>query len=249
MDEAPDSFSNVRPKDAERARDDAIRLMETAAAEGASMLVLPELCLEEASCRDVHDWLLEDRRLLVVAAGSAHTRGDDEGGCLRNRCHVFVGGRPIFAHDKNMRFALKRKDGVKSEDIETEPLCVNVVLSGAWSMTTLICKDVLAKPLADLLERLFVKVVLVPACSDRLDDFRGSIHGLVTHAQSVVAVANIAGERPGDGGEDDAEIALIAFPMKKDADRLLSVRRGEAAAPVLVSRAFDGTVLDVKRIT
>lgn len=244
--DAPSSFSNVRPRKAAETHSAIIQLFEAAAERGVSVLVLPELCLEGERCDEVHAWLRTEHELLVVAAGSAHVR-DGEGSPWKNRAHVFLGGREAFAHDKNNRFKLKRNGQEQIEEIETEPLAVTVVLSGEWSMTTVICKDLLSAKLDRLLGDLFVKVVLVPSCSPNLDDFVVPAQSLTEQAQALVAVANIAGVRPtGAASSDhDLQVSLIAFPKKELRKRVLTASRQDAPAPVLVLRAFDGSVLSI----
>ncbi|WP_218592489.1 hypothetical protein [Pseudonocardia oceani] len=96
----------VRPADLPRQREEIDRLVAAAVAAGASIVVLPELCVTESLAMDLADWVRRpDGPRLLVAGSYHHETAVGEGGGTRRRANTaltWVRGsdRPLV-HDKH----------------------------------------------------------------------------------------------------------------------------------------------------
>jgi hypothetical protein len=230
------AFFGVRPRDPSAVAARACALLDDAAARGATIAILPELCLDEAGLAAVRahqaarGWPFD-----VVAAGSVHTRDGDE---RRNVATLIVRGGAVVTHAKFNPFS---GSAAGEEAIATHPARVSLHVAAdergrpAWSYSLLVCKDLLSRFTRDVLAALRPGLVLVPAWSGKTTAFELDIQGLVGGTQSAIALANQAD--PGD--EDHASVVVVGRPTRSDT--VTVVRRGEANPPqALVFRLGDG---------
>ena len=220
------SFFNVRPRDPAGVADRVCALLDEAVARGASIAVLPELCLDVAGVERVRlhlaarGWPLE-----LVAAGSVHTWRD---GAPVNLATVILRGGAEVTHAKFNPFT---SPILGEEAIATTPARVSVHVVAddrgrpAWSYALLICKDLLSRFARDALAELRPGLILVPAWSGKTTSFELDIHGLIGATQSAVVLANQAD--PGD--EDGASVVVVARPTRTETVTVL--RRGEVKPP------------------
>jgi len=237
-DDVPDapvrSFWGVRPRDPDAVTARACALLDEAAERGATLAVLPELCLDERGVAAVRAHL--ERRLWpfeVVVAGSVHTVDD---GARKNLATLILRGGAVVTHAKFNPFS---STIAGEEAIATHPARVSLHVGGdergrpAWSYTLLVCKDLLSRFTRDALAALRPGLVLVPAWSGKTIAFELDIHGLLGATQSAVVLANQV-----DPGDDGASV-VVARPTRSGP--VVTVRRSEAKPPqALVFRLRDG---------
>lgn len=204
----PPGFYQVRPKD-ERTENYRARLkagLAIAAAAGASMVVLPELCTDAGLEADIVAWFAATPAVKVVIAGSRHLEQHEP---RRNRARVLLRGlRPddhLF-HDKFSNFSIKLAGVLREERIE-RPNKVTIIAGRRWSFSPLICKDFMEPEPRHILEKLRVSVVLVPSMSPKTDLYVTSASAVAQHAQALVFVANAP------HGPDD-HTAILAQPRR-----------------------------------
>jgi hypothetical protein len=97
---------------------------------------------------------------------------------------------------------------LRPEHLEPLAPAITLMMSGDWSWTVLVCKDVLSADVARLLEDLRARLVLVPAMSGKTEIFEQRCRELAVNAQAVAVVANT----PMDPA---AAAALIARPLRE----------------------------------
>lgn len=195
----------IRPADPDRQRDEIHRLVSTAVAAGASIVVLPELCVTESLASELRNWVRRPDGPRLLVAGSYHHEDDHHGddgdgagpagaGRRRNTAVAWIRGsdRPI-SHDKH-----SPADLPIGEDIQPEgwpELRIHVTADG-WHLVLAICRDLL-NPLAVLaLNEAGVNLVLAPAMSETLVPFGGPVAQLVAANQALVVVANNPAQWP-----------------------------------------------------
>lgn len=203
-------FFNVRPRQSLEQGVVLGRVLDAAEAEAISVLVLPELCIDAYGQEVVERWCQRPaRKLDVLAAGSRHL---EEAGVRRNRATVFVRNAPPFTHDKFTPFIMRKGETEVREDIATAPARITIHYSEGWSVVVLVCKDLLDERVAPLLEQLRVRLVLVPAFSERTAPFRARLEELACGAQAIVVVANTP-------ASDDCDAMVIALPLEHSSVR------------------------------
>ena len=186
----------VRPVDEQRQHREIDRLIGSAVAEGASVVVLPELCVTEQLAAQLQDWTARPDGPQLLVAGSYHH--DDEhhnasgGGPAqprrRNTAVAYLRGSPTpLTHDKH-----SPADRPVNENIETSgwPQLRVHVSSDGWHLVIAICRDLLNPHAVHALTEAGVNLVLVPAMSETLVAFGGPVAQLVGAGQAFVAVAN-----------------------------------------------------------
>jgi hypothetical protein len=230
------SFFHVRPRDPVGVAARTCELLDEAAARGASIVVMPELCLDERGLDAVRAHLAaRGWPFALVAAGSVHTTADGE---PRNVATLILRGGAEVTHAKFNPFS---SPIAGEEAIATHPARISLHVASdergrpAWSYTLLVCKDLLSRYARDVLAELRPGLVLVPAWSGKTTAFELDIHGLIGATQAAVVLANQA-----DAGDDDrASVVVIARPTRTDT--VTVVRRGEAKPPqALLFRLGDG---------
>lgn len=192
----------VHPADLRRQRTEIDRLITTAVAAGASIVVLPELCVTESMALQLQDWTCRTDGPRLLVAGSYHhddahpaeaarTTGPPR---RRNTAIAFVRGqrRPL-THDKH-----SPADRPVNEDIQPQgwPILRVYVSSDGWHLVIAICRDLLNPQAVHALTEAGVNLALVPAMSETLVAFGGPVAHLVGAAQAIVAVANNPADFP-----------------------------------------------------
>ena len=169
-------------------------LLAVAAAEGASIVVLPELCVDEELARKLEDWVHRPDGPRLLVAGSYHhedppPNGDDHTvGRRRNTAIAWVRGhdRPLM-HDKH-----SPADKPVFEDIQPSgwpELRIHVTADG-WHLVIAICRDLLNPHAVRALTEAGANLILVPAMSETLVPFGAPVAQLVGDNQALVVVAN-----------------------------------------------------------
>lgn len=195
----------VRPRDPDRQRADVDRLVATAVAAGASIVVLPELSVTEPLARDLERWVRRPGGPRLLVAGSFHTEAPGPGavdasavGRRRNTALTWVrGGDGPLVQDKH-----SPADRPVHEDIRPEgwPELRVYVTADGWHLVVAICRDLLNPHAVHALSEAGANLVLVPAMSETLLAFGGPVAQLVGSEQALVAVANNPAQWSTPGG-------------------------------------------------
>ena len=193
----------IRPADPHRQRERLDSLLGAAVAQGASIVVLPELCVDEALARALEDWVRRPDGPRLLVAGSYHhedppdpTTGHGPGR-RRNTAMVWVRGwdRPLV-HDKH-----SPADRPVYEDLQPQgwPELRVYVTADGWHLVIAICRDLLNPRAVQALAEAGANLVLVPAMSETLVPFGGPVAQLVGEDQALVVVANNPAQWPAAG--------------------------------------------------
>jgi predicted amidohydrolase len=211
-------FYDVRPHDAVAQSDRVTRLLDKAVEQGVDVIVLPELCADAQVFTRVRAWRAARPTGLipVIVAGSRHVERADDGPGENEALVIFSTGEET-THRKISPYVFRervRDDGTPSqEEIERREFigsrtnALTVHYSGDWSMTVAICKDILEMSVLRALEDLRIRLVLVPACSDKTDLIESHAVQLSKHAQAAVIIANLP-------ITPDGARAVFAMPAK-----------------------------------
>lgn len=188
----------VRPVDEQRQHREIDRLISAAVAAGASIVVLPELCVTEALAARLADWTCRPGGPRLLVAGSYH-HGDEHGPAAegdggqagprrRNTAIAYLRGCPSpLTQDKH-----SPADRPVHEDIQPSgwpQLRVHVSGDGRH-LVIAICRDLLNPHAVHALTEAGVNLALVPAMSETLVAFGGPVAQMVGAGQAFVAVAN-----------------------------------------------------------
>ncbi|MBF6102068.1 NUDIX domain-containing protein [Nocardia cyriacigeorgica] len=192
--------------DAQRAHLD--RLVRDAVRAGASIVVLPELCVTEALAHDLQNWVKRDDGPQILVAGSYH-HADGSPPRRRNTALAWIRGhdRPLI-HDKH-----SPAEQPIREDIQPQgwPEVRVYVTAEGWHLVLAICRDLLNPQAVHTLAEIGANVVLVPAMSESLAPFTGQVAHLVGSAQAFVAVANNPADWAGNGAPPPHRAARALF--------------------------------------
>jgi 8-oxo-dGTP pyrophosphatase MutT (NUDIX family) len=191
----------IGPMDLARQREEIQHLIGMAVGAGASIVLLPELCLTEDLALDLEHWVRRPDGPRLLVAGSFHHE-DDHGLELgaprrRNTAMTWLRGHDgPLVHDKH-----SPADQPVVEDIQPQgwpELRIHVSDDGCH-LVTAICRDLLNPQAVHALAEVGANLVLVPAMSETLMAFGGPVAQLVAATQALVAVAN----NPGNWTRDD----------------------------------------------
>jgi 8-oxo-dGTP pyrophosphatase MutT (NUDIX family) len=185
----------VHPVHPEQQRREIDRLLERAVDAGASVIVLPELCVTESLARQLQAWTERPAGPRLLVAGSYHhadntpeADGQNASTRRRNTAVAFVRGvATALTYDKH-----SPADRPVVEDIQPEgwPRLPVYVSSDGWHLMITICRDLLNPHAVHALTEAGVNLALVPAMSESLVAFGGPVAHLVGSGQALVAVAN-----------------------------------------------------------
>ncbi|MDX8034839.1 NUDIX domain-containing protein [Lentzea sp. BCCO 10_0856] len=180
----------VRPADPDAQLAEIDRLVARAAASGASIVVLPELCVTERLSARLRDWVRRPEGPRLLIAGSHHHEDEagDDSPRRRNTAVGWVRGSDLpLLQDKH-----SPADRPVAEDIQPQgwpEIRVHVTADG-WHLVIAICRDLLNPQAVHALTEAGVNLVLVPAMSETLVPFGGPVAQLVGSCQALVVVAN-----------------------------------------------------------
>lgn len=221
----------VRPRDLDRQRIEIDRVITQATEGGASIVVLPELCVTEKLAMGLRESVQRPDGPRVLVAGSYHweARLERAGPARRrNTAIAWVRGHDEpLTHDK-----YSPADKPVAEDIQLDgwPELRIYVTSDGWHLTIAICRDLLNPQATNALAEAGVNLLLVPAMSETLVPFGGPVAHLVGARQALVAVANNPGEwidnanRGADLGDVQPARALFGRPGLGQQSRLVQPR-------------------------
>lgn len=186
----------VQPADLDRQRRHLDQLIGAAAGVGASIIVLPELCVTESLARHLQDWVRRaDGPRLLVAGSYHHAHGVPPR--RRNTAIAWVRGhdQPL-THDKH-----SPAEQPILEDIQPQgwPELRVYVTADGWHLVIAICRDLLNPQAVHALAETGANLVLVPAMSESLAPFTGQVAHLVGSGQAFVAVSNNPADWAGRG--------------------------------------------------
>lgn len=190
-------FYNVRPAlgdDEQTAR--CLSLLELARQNGCRLVAFPELSVPARTVDAMRRWLERQQVVELIVAGSRHKKSRD--GRWHNEATLLLRGLPKLTHRKFRAFSfIDTLTEPKKRVRRTEHLAVRVPrvrawLSPNWTVTLLVCKDVVQEPLPALLADLRANLVLVPCLSFKMDAFRSAAGTIATRAQGITLVANAA---------------------------------------------------------
>ncbi|MFV1362505.1 MULTISPECIES: carbon-nitrogen hydrolase family protein [Mycolicibacterium] len=185
------TYANRGPKDAVTQAQRITKLVETAAANGAEIILMPEYTLTE----DVRDTVRQHlsthstRPLLLCVGISGNADSDNyvsneawllavtpEMECTYSppHCAAKMYGARTDGHDERIRTASD----------------VRVFMSENWTLATLICRDAMDTNILRQLAILGTNLLLVPAMSEKTTTMVGSISELCHTSQAFVVMAN-----------------------------------------------------------
>ncbi len=175
---------------------------------GASIVVLPELCVTEPLSHRMQRWVHHDNGLKLMVAGSYHhTEGPPPRRC--NTAIAWLRGQPKpLTHDKH-----SPAQHPILEDIQPQgwPEWRVYVSCEGWHIVIAVCRDLLNPQAVHALTEAGANLVLVPAMSESLTPFTGQIAHLVSSGQALVAVANNPALWADAGGHDRHRPARALF--------------------------------------
>ena len=179
----------VRPKDENKQHQEIDRLIGAAVANGASVVLLPELCVTESLAARLQGWTCRAGGPRMLVAGS-YPHDDEHDGAPRRRNTAVAYLRGVaspLTQDKH-----SPADRPVKEDIQPQgwpQLRVHVSDDG-WHLVLAICRDLLNPHAVHALTEAGANLLLVPAMSETLVAFGGPVANLVGSGQAFVAVAN-----------------------------------------------------------
>ncbi|HSN88787.1 MAG TPA: hypothetical protein VL025_18630, partial [Thermoanaerobaculia bacterium] len=214
-----DLLFHYGPRNSDVQRERLVRMLVRAAEEGATVLVLPELCADEECLSALTEAFQAARpSLRLLVAGSRHVR--DSGG-LRNECVALLRGyRHPLTHSKFASYVLRRQgQPALREGLLPARRLLTLFVCDDWSFTFLICKDFLDPDVDHLLRQLGVSLLFVPALTPRTGEFAAFSTALAYANQALVVVANNPIFPTGDPVH-----SIFSFPRRSRAQRVAGSR-------------------------
>jgi predicted amidohydrolase len=209
-------FHSVRPREPAAVNAALTKaLADLSSPRAPTVVVLPELSLDPGGVQAARtEFERLGRPFDVVVLGSAHTPLTEEG-CENVSTVCFRDGAD-GEHHKFNPFALVLPDAEGARVLHTEALrlgerVLTVYLGTRWSLTVLICKDLIDPGVTEALASVLVRIVLVPARTPRTSDFEAEALAHAARSQGIVVVANDLGGE----AEPEAAAALIARPLRR----------------------------------
>lgn len=189
-DAASRTFHRVRPKDCAQHVRRTKELLAHLVASGCRVAVLPELTLDPDGVEEIATWYRsEGAPLDLLVVGSAH---DVEHERARNRSRALLASSAELVHDKFRPVEMVLPGNVTplQEAIDTSCPRLRVLVTATTTLAIVICKDLLDPEALDLLVRLRLGILLVPACSPETQAFGVAVQRLAHDSQTLVLVAN-----------------------------------------------------------
>ena len=194
----------IGPVDPDRQRTEIDRLVSQATAAGASIVVLPELCVTQQLAMGLQEWVRRPDGPLLLVAGSCHQQRTTNGVLPARRRNTAIGW--VRGHDQPLTHdKYSPADRPVAEDIQPDgwPELRVYVTADGWHLAIVICRDLLNPQAVNALTEAGVNLLLVPAMSETLMPFGGPVAHLVGARQAIVAVAN----NPGDWSDETDPVA------------------------------------------
>jgi len=186
------------------------QLVSAALAGGSRLIVLPELSATGdtiAAVRALIDAHYDEEEPAIVLAGTRHLDLGD--GQRRNRATTLIAGVPVeLQHDKLIPY----RNGDAIEDLHGDGT-LHLYQDGQFRLAAAVCKDLLDSDIEQVLERLGVNVLLVPAMSIKTPNFPLAVARLLHTAQTLTVVANCP--LVDDDGRSLPHCSLTARPTAK----------------------------------
>lgn len=187
----------VRPVDMATQRERIHRLLVQATDAGASVIVLPELCVTEELAGELEQWVRRPGPARLLVAGSFHHADKRAPARRANRALAWVRDHPAaLIYDKH-----SPADQPVIEDITPlgwPELRIYVTADG-WHLVIAVCRDLLNPHAVHALTEAGTNLVLAPSMSETLTSFGGPVAQLVGSGQALVAIAN----NPADWSDAD----------------------------------------------
>lgn len=179
----------VGPKDEDKQHQEIDRLISAAVANGASIVVLPELCVTESLAARLQGWTCRAGGPRMLVAGSYHHADDHDGSPRRrNTAVAYLRGMSApLTQDKHSPADLPVREDIQPQG--WPELRIHVSDDG-WHLVLAICRDLLNPHAVHALAESGANLLLVPAMSETLVAFGGPVANLVGSGQALVAVAN-----------------------------------------------------------
>lgn len=243
-------FFGVTPRNSHRQSARVSKLLQKAAELGANVVVFPELTMDESAWRRLEEEFRagdDGAPPILLVAGSRHL---EDQGARRNLSVGWVKGfSGSFDAQKFWPYKYREGETIVTEGIHREKRArVSILSTGSWACSIAICRDLLDQDRADLMVRLGINLLLVPAMSPKLGTFEGRISSHVAGTQGFAALANtpVAWETPQEevtdsgapmpsgrtGGGGDVPVAVFGQPIANDLLIRIFPKGGEPAAGI-----------------
>lgn len=180
-------FRDVRPKDPVRYGARLMRLLAAADAAGAVVGILPELSVDHRLEDEVVTWFRRSaRNLRLLIVGSRH-KVESADRPRTNESRLLIHG--VGREHRHRKYSNSVFEG-RTEYIDRVPAEISITASDTWSVTNLICKDLLESHARRVIADLRVSLVAVAACSPKTAEFADLARTLASEGQCTVLVAN-----------------------------------------------------------
>ena len=180
-------FRDVRPRDPLRYGARLMRLLAAADAAGATVGILPELSVDHRLEDEIVTWFRRTaKHLRLLVAGSRH-RVLAPDAPRRNESRLLIRG--VTREHRHRKYSNSVFEG-RTEYIDRVPAEITITASDSWSVTSLICKDLLESHARRVIADLRVSLVAVAACSPKTTEFADLARALVSEGQCTVLLAN-----------------------------------------------------------
>jgi 8-oxo-dGTP pyrophosphatase MutT (NUDIX family) len=195
----------IGPVDPARQRTQIDHLITRATAAGASIVILPELCVTEELALGLQEWVRRPDGPRLLVAGSYHHASSTDDLLPARRRNTAIGW--VRGHDQPLTHdKYSPADRPVVEDVQPDgwPELRVYVTADGWHLAIVICRDLLNPQAVNALSEAGVNFLLVPAMSETLMPFGGPVAQLVGARQAIVAVAN----NPGDWSHEGDPVVL-----------------------------------------
>ena len=186
-----ESLFPVSPLDPRKQQQIVDELIRVACEAGASIVVLPELATTEGIVTELESWVRREDGPDLLVAGSFHHETTDAVDGMTRRANTAVawlrGHSEPLMHDKHSSGDRPADEGIQPQG--WPELRVYVGADGCH-LVLAICRDLLNPSAVHTLTEVGANLVLVPAMSETLTPFVGSVAALVAATQALVAVSN-----------------------------------------------------------
>ena len=226
----------VAPRNPDLQAERIDELIGLATANGASIVVLPELATTEPIAWKLESWVRRPDGPRLVVAGSYHHRQTATGRRVNTSMSWLRGHDLPLLHDKHSPGDLPKPEGIEPQGWPE----LRVYVGGdGFHLVVAICRDLLNPSAVHALTEVGANLVLVPAMSETLMPFVGAVANLVTSCQALVAVSNNPAVWPTeDATSSHPARALVGHPGLGTLTRL--VQPADVSPGVALMRVSSG---------